>query len=425
MVAAGLETLVHHGRAVLADGLQRKRLASLSGQSRQTFYTHFENHDQYLDELIHTVLDPRHPFWPVNDIGDYVDEVTDEALADTVGVITELARRDHLSLLTNDHWRLAVALWALVGEEPEVQAGLGRSWGFYHDRTTLAFEHLLARWQVELVPPWTMDKAAHVFAALSEGLALRADALDGTGTELLALTTATVAHAIVTPLGDPPDPLAPLIPANWDEPAAPPDSAALERALAYAMSCYLAEERPGFEAMAQAAGCAPAALRLHFDTPAGVVEDLWGIVATDLSARQARLDPDLGVLSRLRHRVQSLVSAAGRSRLLTADLLVQRDTGGGGTSWEDLAEPFVGLLREAGRVGALAYVVPARMLADQLLRTCLALRMAAGPPGADGRTDTTTAAMVWNLVIDGCRVATTDGAGADGAPGGSATHQSG
>ncbi len=405
LVAAGLEALAHQGRAVLADGLHRKRLASLSGQSRQTFYTYFEDHGRYLDELIDTVLDPEHAFWPVNDIGRYVDHVTDEALADTVGVISELAHRDHSGLLTNEHWRLAIALWALVGEERVVKARLARSWGFYHARTTLAFEHLLARWQVELVPPWTTAKAAHVFSALSEGLALRSSALDGAGVELLALTTTTVAHAIVTPVGDARGPLDLVIPARWDVPAEPPDSSAVERALAYAMACYQSEERPGFEAMARAGRCGASALRAHFGTQEGVVGALWGIVAADLVADHARGDPEIGVIIRLRRQVDALVRAAGRSQMLTADLLSADPRGMTRGAWSDLAEPFVTLLREAREVGAVVYAVPARVLADQVVRTCLALRVTAAPPGADGRVDKLTANMVWNLVIDGCRVA--------------------
>src|SRR5262245_39578005 len=74
-LAAGLVALLRRGDDVLADGLHRKRLAALSGQSRQTFYQYFPDHAAYVDEMLRLVLDPADDTWPTFDLTEYVREI--------------------------------------------------------------------------------------------------------------------------------------------------------------------------------------------------------------------------------------------------------------------------------------------------------------------------------------------------------------
>src|SRR5262245_51441921 len=62
-LVAGLHVLLHHTEGLLTDGLHRKRLAAISGQSRQTFYQHFPDHSAYLDEMFGLLLDPEDRLW--------------------------------------------------------------------------------------------------------------------------------------------------------------------------------------------------------------------------------------------------------------------------------------------------------------------------------------------------------------------------
>lgn len=417
MIVAGLEGLTHRGDEILSDGLHRKRLAAIAGQSRQTLYNHFSDHGDYLDALVEAILDPTSDLWPVRDITDYMDDVIDDAAQDPLGVIHELSRRDHRALLDDEHWRLVVTMWALLGQREDVRQGLRRTWRFYNRRTKVAFEHLLETWGAEVVPPWTTERAAHVFAALSEGLAVRADALDGEGAELLAVTIATLAHVIVMPVGSPADPLEPVIPIEAGASAAPATPDQVERALAHALEGYVEHGRaPSFESMALAAGCAASALRARIGSHDDLVQALWARVGIDLGRRRAH-DGETPVLVALRTHLEELATAAGLSPALTADLLRTDDlVGGARSALVVIVEVVEDLLEEARRCDALRFRAPPRALAGAIVRATLVTSVHRVPGAPDERSTGAVVDLVWDLLVDGATVCAPAGDVATGEP---------
>lgn len=403
MIAAGLDALARRGTEILADGLHRKRLAAISGQSRQTLYTHFSTHTGYLDAMIDVILDPEHPMWPVRDITEYVDDIFDSSTDGTLSVIEELARRDFDGLLENEHWRLVLAVRALLGDDPGIRDGLTRNWTYYHARTTAALGRLLEQWNVELAPPWTVERAAHVFAALSEGLALRVDALAGEGADLLAMTTATLAAAIVTPVGELARPLETVIPVEIDRAAGVLTPAHVELALAHALTSYVeADRRPSFEALAAASGCSSAALRTQFAGVDDVVSAIWDRFALDISRQGGTAPADQPPLDRLRAHLETLATLTRTSVALTTDLLgLCLSRGGTDPALEALIDPFESLLRQARQAGELSFDPAPRVLADHLVRTTLRVCVAGTTPRV--RTPRPEVDLVWCLVIEGCR----------------------
>lgn len=329
-LAAGLVALLHQGDAVLADGLHRKRLAGISGQSRQTYYQYFRDHTDYLTEVLRLILDPTDDAWPTIDLVEYVRGVIATSPTDSLQIVHQLAETDFENLLSDEHWQLVIAVWALARERPEIARGLAETWTFYNRRTAAAIQELLDQWDSALVPPFDTTRAAHVFGALGEGLAMRAMVMDDVGADLFADTIAAIAHAIVVPLGEDQE-FEPTLPLAIDPFDGPLDPVTVERVVGLALDHHTTVGRPPtISQLARAAGVTEASVRSHFgDTDGSSSPRGTGWPSTSTGRRTTGVDP------RTRSSGCAPISAVSRTWARPVPISRPRSS----PSWPDLRRP--------------------------------------------------------------------------------------
>jgi AcrR family transcriptional regulator len=407
-LAAGLRALLDQSGDILADGLHRKRVAGISGQSRQTLYQHFPEQPDYLDAMLGLVLDPTHPTWQAPDLVNYVRDLVADTPTDSLAIVRQIAQHDFDGLLGDEHWQLVVTTWAMARDLPGVRARLGETWDHYNRRTAAALDELLDHWNATLLPPWDTRQAAHVFAALGEGLAMRALVLDDVDAELFANTVAAVAHAIVVPLDADQDAFVPVLP--QPEPASTDrtiDPAAVERVIGALIDAYGRDNRaPSMTLLAREAGVSESSARAHFGDVDGALVATWRRLASDLLPT-SHDPPTEATLDRLRRRLTALVRTMVLSPALTGALLTLcfRDPDAAGAAagrraLDMLATPFEDLLRIARQTDVLAFGPTPPALARHLVTT--AATQALAWPRPHGHRDPATEPIVeevWALTI--------------------------
>jgi AcrR family transcriptional regulator len=412
-LVAGLVALLDDPDHILVDGLHRKRVAAISGQSRQTLHRYFPDQDSYIDELFRLVLDPTDEAWPVEDPVDYMQGIVAGTPTDSLAIVRKLAHDNFVDMLDNEHWLLTMVAWALGRKRPEVRADLARSWEFYADRTAEALGALLDHWDAELAPPFDLSRAAQVFAALGDGLAIRSTVIDGVDEALFADTIAAIAHAIVVPREAAGGRFEPQLPAVRIEPVVPLDPATVEGVLQAALRCYESSgASPTMTTIAREAQVAEAAIAAHFGGTPGLLVALWDRFAADLDRRYRGLDRRQPVLARLRSQLTALVDLAATCQHLTAHFLVIITTPQSGAepkfserTHEALSAPFEDLLRSARQTGQLDFTLPPRILAGHLVGTALGNAASSPSLHGDRRPDVDEIVeRVWMLVLDGCRM---------------------
>jgi AcrR family transcriptional regulator len=406
-LAAGLVALLEHSDDLLTDGLHRKRLASISQQSRQTLYQHFPDHGAYLDEMIRVVLDPTDPAWATRDLTEYMDGIVQETGADSLGIVHRLAVNDFEALRTDEHWQLVVTVWALARHRPEVREHLGETWTYYNKRTAAALQVLLDHWQADLAPPFDIERAAHVFGALGEGLAMRATALDHIDPTVFADTIAAIAHAIVVPRGEVTS-FEPALPQTLSGGAVPLDQTAVERVLVCALDRYASQANtPTFAELSRDSGLEETTLRAHFGDIERLITAVWDRLSADLARHHRDLDPRTPVLHRLEVQLERVLEMALSFPRLNSDLIRLSTTPSGSSGAAAgsrallaLSTPVEELLREARQVDAITFEVPPPLLATHLIGTAIGQAVAWPRPHAGRRPDARPILhVVWQLVM--------------------------
>jgi AcrR family transcriptional regulator len=406
-LAAGLVALLDRGDEVLADGLHRKRLAAISGQSRQTLYQHFRDHADYLSEMFRLVLDPMDDAWPTIDLVEYVREVIAHSPTDSLQIVHQLAATDFDNLSTDEHWQLVVTTWALARHRPDVAQGLAETWTHYNRRTAAVIQELMDQWDSALVPPFDTARAAHVFGALGEGLAMRAAVMDDVDRELFADTIAAIAHAIVVPVGEE-HRFEPNLPSTTDLLDGPLDPLTVERIIGLALDHHTSVGRPPtFGQLARGSGVTEASVRAHFGDIDGVVIAAWDRLAVDLD-RQAHDDGHADVLTRLRTHLSRLADVGATCPDLTAAFIAivarpSRSEGAGShRAIVVAAQPVEDLLREARQRDIVDFALPPDVVARHVAATTLAEAARFPRPYGYRKPDVDEIVdRVWHLVVDG------------------------
>lgn len=376
-VAAGMRALLDHSDAILADGLHRKRIAAISGQSRQTLYQHFPDQQDYLEAMVGVILDPSHPTWQAPDLVSFVQDLVADSPSDSLAIVRQIAQYDFDGLRGDEHWQLVVTVWSLARDRPGVRAALAETWDHYNHRTAAALEELLDHWNATLLPPWDTRQAAHVFAALGEGLAMRAAVTDDVGADLFANTVVAVAHAIVVPLDADQATFVPVLP--QPEPGSKDrtiEPAAVERVIGALIGAYARDRRaPSMALLAREAGVTESSARAHFGGVDGALVAAWRRMAADLLPT-SHDPPTEPTLDRLRRRLTGLVATMAQSPALTGALLelCYRDPDSGSAAAgqravDALAAPFEDLLRVGRQTDVLAFAPTPASLARHLVTT--------------------------------------------------------
>lgn len=405
-LAAGLRTLLTRGDEVVADGLHRTRIAAVSGQSRQTLYQHFPDQQDYLDALIATILDPTHAMWQGPDLVSHIRDLVADQPTDSLGIVQALARHDFEGLRGDDHWRLVVLLWALAIDRPGVRTALGATWDHYNARTAAALDELLRHWNATLVPPWDSASAAYVFAALGEGLAMRASACQSVDAEIFANAVAAVAHAIVVPR-DSDERFDPVLPQPEDDDGhtRPLDVSTVERVVATFIEHLERDHRtPSLGTLGREAGVAEAAVREHFGDADGVLIAAWRRFAADLgpTSHDPTAEP---TLDRLRRRLESLLTVMAQCPALTGGLLSLcfRDPSRSTACHQvldALAASFEDLLRLGRQTDLLSYETTPAILARHLVTTAATQSLAWPRPFGTRPPDPSQISdQVWSLTV--------------------------
>jgi AcrR family transcriptional regulator len=258
-----------------------------------------------------------------------------------------------------------------------VRAGLAATWEHYNLRTAEALEELLDHWNATLLPPWDTRQAAHVFAALGEGLAMRSAVLDDIDADLFANTVAAIAHAVVVPIDADQGPFVPVLP-HLERRSADRtlSAAAVERVVGALIDAYGRDRRaPSLALLAREAGVTESSVRAHFGDADGVLVAAWRRLAADLLPT-SHDPPTEPTLDRLRRRLDGLVATMVQCPALTGALLAlcYRDpesssATAGHRALDVLAASFEDLLRIGRQTDLLAYAPTPASLARHLVTT--------------------------------------------------------
>jgi len=97
-------------------------------------------------------------------------------LADDVSLedwITVAAEAYFEAFTTRHDYFILLQFWGVKNPDPELVDAIKEGYDVVHQRLVLLFQFTVYKFDLELIPPYTLDDMAVVATALCEGLALR------------------------------------------------------------------------------------------------------------------------------------------------------------------------------------------------------------------------------------------------------------
>lgn len=405
ILAAAHHLLLDEGHELLRAALSRKRLAAMTGQSRQTVYRHYPEDDALLVAVLHEGLRPEHAEWVVETSRQAISAFIAASPADSVVLVRELSRAQYEGLESDDYWPLSVTVWATGRHLPQVRDELAATWTWLTDELEDVYDQLRRHWDAEVTGPWTTRRLSHVIGALAEGLVLRGSVLDEVDADLFADAVLTLTEAVVRPHATEegrPEPLPntpPIRPLELDE---------VERAVLTALEQSRgARSEPTIEQLAAWTGLPVRSLRIAF-ADGGLPRALGDRLIDRLQRHADGLDRQAPPLENLRVQLDATARSALAYPTLASRFL-QLLTGWpqvpdptGEQTVAAAARPLETLLRQARQTGEVRYSVTAALLARHVLGTLLGqalLWAGSSEPGPAAQAAVVDA--TWRLTLAG------------------------
>jgi AcrR family transcriptional regulator len=148
------------------DHVRLTVVAHRAGVSVGALYHYWESQDDYREDLLDDLFSPeRYPPSPVLEMADAVEELP---LAELVRLGAQV---ENANLRDNPELRLLFAMWATA--DPDVNDKIADQYRAVGERWRAFYQAALARYGLEIRPPFTYATMAAVITALGEGLAVR------------------------------------------------------------------------------------------------------------------------------------------------------------------------------------------------------------------------------------------------------------
>lgn len=198
LLDAGIALLFEDGVKVLGRGLNVAEIAARAEVSEKTFFATFGDKGRYLDELL--LWCNRTPERASRDMAAVVDQALDDTGGDPRRLLRAVCTRDYRQVRADPATLMQLATIVLGRGHHGAMRRLRQTYAGYDRVAAGAFGPMLARWNVSLRAPFTLEHLAVALTALVEGLALRhlADP-DAVPDTLFGDTVVALAGAVLDP----------------------------------------------------------------------------------------------------------------------------------------------------------------------------------------------------------------------------------
>lgn len=170
LLEAGMELLAESSRGDISRVLTTGAVAEKAGFHRQTFYLHWANQAEFVDEFIDYVTDPA-----VSSSSDHLANMAGDLPDPADDPATEVRERVTETYL---HWAedpvhvARMVLWSLHAKDDRVASRLRALYAVNDLNTAEGYKAIGDRWGLEPRPPFTYESIALLFNALRDGLLL-------------------------------------------------------------------------------------------------------------------------------------------------------------------------------------------------------------------------------------------------------------
>lgn len=155
-----------HLRRVFTAGA----VAESAGVHRQTFYLHWRNQAEFVDDFVRYVMDPSHSS---SERLTHIDDDLEDASDDPAAEVRRMSRRTYTSWADDPVHFARMVLWATHPNDELVRECMQRLYRANDAAAAEGFAAVGEAWGIEPRPPFTIETVALLFNALRDGLMLQ------------------------------------------------------------------------------------------------------------------------------------------------------------------------------------------------------------------------------------------------------------
>ena len=172
LLEAAAAQLREDGFGVLERGFSVDDIARRAGVSSNTFFNTFKDKPKFMDEFVGSLGALTDPY--VSDLTKMINDLLVSTDGDLLEAVRRICEWDFKTVLNDPQLKNQMAAVALAPTDHRVSRNIRKTYEFYDNAATDAYDAVLTKWGASLRAPFTSRLLAVALTAVVEGLAMRA-----------------------------------------------------------------------------------------------------------------------------------------------------------------------------------------------------------------------------------------------------------